>query len=143
MSVINRRSVLTFFICAVIFISLPIGVYFTFKSVGSRMITQDNAGIVFDEFQAALDKGAMIHDNALAIDVAEQSYHERMHQYALDGWGRQFRFYASAKGSTCVLTLQSAGPDGTFGTADDISLSRTYDLSVTNKPATRPTTKPS
>jgi hypothetical protein len=40
------------------------------------------------------------------------------------------------EGSQCVLTVLSAGPDGAFGTADDVSLQQTFDLTVKKAGAT-------
>jgi hypothetical protein len=124
----NAKSFFTFLIAGVFFISLPVVVFFIFRFFMARMITTDNAGIVFDEFQGVLDKGAIIRDPLMAADVAGQAYREKMKQTALDGWGRPFRIHSSVRGSRCELKIESAGPDGAFGTGDDVSLERTFDL---------------
>jgi len=97
MSRITAKSVWTFLIAGVFFVSLPIGVFYTFRFFMARMITRDNAGIVFDQFQETLDKGAIIHDGMVAADIADQDYREKMNQTALDGWGKPFRIQGSVQ----------------------------------------------
>jgi hypothetical protein len=134
---ISAKSYWSFVIALPIFLLLPVIAFFGFRYFMARMITRDNAGIVFEQFQVALDKGAIIRDPMMAADVAELGYRDRMHGLPVDGWGHPFRIEGSISGNSCVLTVQSAGPDGSFGTGDDVSLSQTFELHESKaKPST-------
>jgi hypothetical protein len=111
---------------------LPISAYLVFKLLMTRMITRDNAGEVFDQFQAVLDQGAIIiHDPYMAASVADKAYRAKEAAAAIDGWNNPMRITAVVNGDSCQLTVTSAGPDGAFGTADDMPMQRTFDLSKT------------
>jgi hypothetical protein len=130
MTPIRARTVWTVLIAFAITLTLPFTAYFVFSKLMTRMITRDNAGIVFDQFQAALDKGGVfIHDSASAVSVAERAYLEKASGTALDGWSNPMRISAIVQGNSCQLIVLSAGADGAFGTADDISMTRSFDLS--------------
>ncbi len=47
--------------------------------------------------------------------------------YVNDGWHREMRFTATPRHGSIDFLVQSAGRDGTFGTADDIRLAWTCD----------------
>jgi predicted P-loop ATPase/GTPase len=130
MSVTRARTFLTVLIAFAITLPLPFAAYFGFKLIMTKVVTRDNAGIVFDQFQETIDQGlVVIHDSFTAANVADQAYRLKMHGPAVDGWADPFRITAVVKGDSCQLTVVSAGPDGAFGTADDIRMERTFDLS--------------
>jgi hypothetical protein len=121
------KSVGRFLFWGIVFISLPIGVFFTFRFFMARLITKDNAQAVLDQFQAALDKGAIVRDGNMASDVAANGYREIMHGIPVDGWGNPFRIDGTVHGDNIDLTVKSAGPDGAFGTSDDVQFTRTFE----------------
>jgi hypothetical protein len=118
----------TIFICAAIAVSLPITLYTIVRRSMARMITNDNAGIVFTEFQNALDHGSAVRDPISAAAVADQAYREKMTGILVDGWGKPMHIYAEIHGTSCDLNIQSAGPDGNFGDSDDVTNEKTFDL---------------
>jgi hypothetical protein len=110
-------------------LTLPFGLYFGFSRLLAPRITRDNAGIVLDEFQVALDSGEnIIHDPLTATQVADRAYREKMKGVAVDGWDNPFRISAVITGKSCLLTVLSAGPDSAFGTGDDVKIERVFDL---------------
>lgn len=130
MSSVRLKTAWTVLIALAITLSLACAAYFIISRTMARMITRDNAGIVFDQFQAVLDKGeVIIHDPATAASVAERAYREKMSGPPVDGWANLMRISAVIHGNSCQMTVQSAGPDGAFGTADDMLMQRTFDLS--------------
>jgi hypothetical protein len=133
---ISTRSLYTFFMTSIVAVSLPIGIFFAIRFFMARIITRDNADMIFMQFAETLKGGAMIRDGYMAAEVADHAYHQKMNQTALDGWGKPFRIRGKVDDNHCVLTVLSAGPDGAFGTADDVSLQQTFSLSATKAGAT-------
>ena len=59
-----------------------------------------------------------------AISRLTPGVRQALQHYGLDGWGRAFRFAGSPDPtgpSAEIYRITSAGPDGSFGTADDLS----------------------
>jgi hypothetical protein len=130
MSFIGARTIYTVLIAFAVTLTLPISAYFLFSRLLAPRVTRDNAGIVLDQFQAELDSGqSIIHDPITAANVADRAYREKMHGIAVDGWDNPLRILAVVQGNNCTLTVLSAGPDGAFGTGDDVSAERSFDLS--------------
>jgi len=126
----GTRTFLTVLIAFAVTLPLPFIAYFGFTRLMAPKITRDNAGIVLDLFQAALDKGdAIIHDPVTAATVADQAYRAKMDGPPVDGWANLMRISAVIHGDSCAMTVLSAGPDGAFGTRDDIAIQRSFDLS--------------
>jgi hypothetical protein len=127
--VMRARTFWTVLIAFAITLPLPFAAYFGFKLIMTKVVTRDNASVVFDQFQEAISQGSVIiHDPFMAASVADQAYRLKMHGPAVDGWADPMRITAVVKGNSCQLTVISAGPDGAFGTADDIRMQRTFDL---------------
>ena len=70
MNPVMVRNVRTVIICLAIAVTLPLTLIGFFRALMSRFITRDNAGIVFDQFQAALDHGVVVGDSNAASDAA-------------------------------------------------------------------------
>jgi len=136
----RAKTAWTVLIAFAITLTLPFSAYFVFSRLMAPMFTRDNMGIVLDQFQAALDKGNLIiHDPATAATVAERAYREKMRGPPVDGWANLMRISAVVQGDSCQLTVLSAGPDGAFGTGDDLSMQRSFDLHpAKSKAASRP-----
>jgi hypothetical protein len=60
--------------------------------------------------------------------VADRAYREKG-GVLVDGWSNPMRISAVVQGDSCELILLSAGQDGAFGTADDFTVRKTFDLS--------------
>ncbi len=126
----NAKTFRTVLIAFAVTLPLPFAAYFVFGKLMTKMITRDNAGIVFDQFQAALDQGdIIIHDPMTAANVADRAFRAKMGGPPVDGWANLMRISAVIHGNSCQMTVLSAGPDGAFGTADDMSMVRSFDLS--------------
>lgn len=124
----RAKTLWTILIAGTIAVLLPITLVHILRSTMGRMITNDNANIVFQEFQLAIDHGSEIHDPRSAAAIAQQAYVEKTKLVLLDGWGNPMHIYAVLQGNSCELNIQSAGPDGKYGTSDDVSIERTFEL---------------
>ncbi len=124
------KTLRTILVAFAVTLPLPFVAYFCFSKLMAPKITRDNAGLVLDEFQAALDKGEIIiHDPMTAADVAGRAYTEKMSGPPVDGWATLMRISAVIHGNTCEMTVLSAGPDRAFGTGDDVATERSFELS--------------
>ena len=132
---IRARAVWTALIAGSVLLLIPVAVFVLFRTYMSRLITRDNTDIVLQEFQTAIDHGTIVHDPADAALVAERAYRERSNAVPLDGWGHHLEIAAELHGDSCTLNVQSAGPDGLMGTGDDLTESRSYNLSSTGSKA--------
>jgi hypothetical protein len=125
----RAKTFWTILITASIAVLLPITIYHIVRASMARMITDDNASIVFSEFQTALDHGSTVRDPITAAAVANEAYREKTTGILVDGWGKPMHIYAEMHGTSCDLNIQSAGPDGNFGDSDDVTIEKTFDLS--------------
>jgi hypothetical protein len=131
---IRARTVWTVLIAFAVTGILPVSAYLFFQKHLAPTVTRDNANTCFQAFQATLDKGdVIIHDSYTATSVADRAYHET-NGILVDGWNNPMRISAKLDSNSCELILLSAGQDGAFGTADDFTVRKTFDLSV-HKPA--------
>jgi hypothetical protein len=124
------RNVGTVILCLVIAVSLPLTLIGIFRAMMSRFITRDNASIIFDQFQSALDHGSVVRDSVAVSDVATTAYWNKTQAIPLDGWGHQVRISGVVHGNSCQMTVLSAGSDGAFGTGDDVAFQRSFDLTA-------------
>jgi len=131
----RAKTFWTIFMCAAIAVLLPVTAYTVIRKSLARMITDDNASIVFSEFQNALEHGSTVRDPITAAAVANQAYREKTSGIVVDGWGKPMHIYAEIHGTSCDLNIQSAGPDGNFGDSDDVTIKKTFDLSPGKSPA--------
>jgi hypothetical protein len=136
------KNLWTILICAIVAVLLPITAYTIIRASLAKMITDDNASIVFTEFQTALDHGSTVRDPITAAAVANQAYREKTTGILVDGWGKPMHIYAEIHGTSCELNIQSAGPDGNFGDSDDVTNEKTFDLSPGKSPAGKRETEP-
>lgn len=131
----RAKTFWTILISGTIAILLPMTIVTILRRAMGKMITEDNASIVFSEFQAALHQGNIVHDPVAAASVANEAYRNKTNNVLIDGWGKPMNIYAVMHGNSCELDIQSAGPDGNFGDSDDLTLRQTFDLSP-SKPST-------
>jgi hypothetical protein len=134
----RAKTFWTILACATVAVLLPVTAYTIIRKSMARMITDDNASIVFSEFQAALDKGSTVRDPITAASVANQAYRDKTSGILVDGWGKPMHIYADIHGASCDLNIQSAGPDGNFGDSDDVTIEKTFDLSPAAKKKSDP-----
>jgi hypothetical protein len=126
----TAKNIQTVAVCLALTATVPPAIYFAFTALMSRFITRDNAGIVFDQFQKALDAGNIVNDSAAASDVATTAYWKKTQAIPLDGWGHQVRISAVVQKNNCRMKILSAGSDGAFGTSDDVAIERSFDLAA-------------
>ncbi len=120
----------TILISGSIAVALPVAGVYLVRLMMARMITKDNAGVVFSQFQIAINHGNLIYDPVTAAAVAEQAYRDKTSAVLLDGWGKRMHVYAVIQDKTCALHVQSAGPDGNFGGSDDLDIEQTFELTA-------------
>jgi hypothetical protein len=130
---IHASTIWTVLIAFAVTGMLPVGSYYFFKHLMTGTVTHENARVVFEEFQKKLDQGAIIRDPLTAEHVADIAYREKEKTGALDGWDNPMRIAAVMQGKSCKLIVTSAGPDAAFGTADDIPMEKTFDMSGRKK----------
>lgn len=131
------KNVSTFLIAGIVAVLIPVCVTMLLRKGMAKMLTDDNASVLFGEFASALKQGNIVRDPLTAAEVARQAYQEKSHGILVDGWMHPMHVYAVLNGSSCELHLQSAGPDGNFGNADDLNYQQTFD--VGGKPTTAAT----
>jgi hypothetical protein len=133
----RAKTFWTILITGSIAVLLPIVLVKIVRASMGRLITDDNAGIVFTQFQEAINEGAVIHDPITAAAAANEAYEKKTHGILVDGWAKRMNVFAAVEGNSCQLNIQSAGPDGNFGTKDDVTIEQTFDISPVKKPATQ------
>ncbi len=99
--------------------------------VGSRPAPFKSAIAQLGDFRAALemfkeDNGFFPSGTNVLNDLvkrptnASPAWHQYLDKIPPDPWGHAYRYEYPGKHNTNSFDLSSAGPDGVFGTADDI-----------------------
>jgi hypothetical protein len=135
----TAKNVWTFLIAGTVAILIPIGVVLLLQKTLAKTVTDDNASVMFAEFGPALHSGNIVHDPLTAAALAREAYQKKSGGILVDGWANPMHVYAILNGRTCELHLQSSGPDGRFGDADDLNYQQTFDLGG-GSPTTESTT---
>jgi hypothetical protein len=112
---------------AILFVAL---VLFTIGSVCLKILnalravrTEDNEELVCFEFQKLI---VVSHSAAHIEQELGQRLHARFGGDAFDGWGQKLAIKYRSDQTGIELQVISAGPDMTFGTADDTILTRRF-----------------
>ncbi len=84
----RAKNRLTLFIAGPIVLLIPVLIYFLLRLTLAGGVTQDNASLVFQQFQIAIDHGEQIRDRVTAEAVARRAFLEaKMGPVLVDGWG--------------------------------------------------------